>query len=92
MHFDVPVAARACASVQETLDGTGVLFAEPDYPLIAEILARLAQPGVLRDGVLEAQRARLARYQARDLGAELRHHLAPLLGSVAAAEKADADQ
>lgn len=79
MRFDLPVAARACAAVPETLDGAGVLFAEPDYPLIAELLARLAQPGALRDGVLAAQRARLARYQALDLGAELRRRLAPLL-------------
>ncbi|MEI7436117.1 MAG: glycosyltransferase, partial [bacterium] len=79
MRFDLPVAARACAAVPETLDGAGVLFAEPDYPVIAEVLARLARPGELRDGVLAAQRARLARYQALDLGAELRRHLAPLL-------------
>ena len=79
MRFDLPVAARACAAVPETLDGAGVLFAEADYPLIAETLARLAQPGELRDGVLAAQRARLARYQARDLGAELRRLMAPIL-------------
>jgi glycosyltransferase involved in cell wall biosynthesis len=80
MMHGVPVAAYAAAAVPETMDGAGILFREKRLELIAETLGRLHGDDALRDAVREGQRQRVARYRARDLSAELRHHLAPLLG------------
>lgn len=79
MANDVPVVAYAAAAVPETMDGAGVLFREKRYDWIAETIGELARNAALREGVLRRQRERIARYEARDLGAELRAHLAPLL-------------
>jgi len=79
MTHDVPVVAYAAGAVPETLDGTGVLLREKRFDLIAEILGRVAEDEPLRAAVLAGQRARLARYENRDLAAELRRCLQPLL-------------
>ncbi|MBU1693713.1 MAG: glycosyltransferase family 4 protein [Verrucomicrobia bacterium] len=76
---DVPVLAYAAAAVPDTLDGAGVLFREKRHDLVAEMMGRLVRDAALRDAVLRGQRERLARYEHRDLSAELRTHLAPLL-------------
>ncbi len=75
----VPILAYAAAAVPETLAGAGVLFAEKSFPAVAEMLARLAQPGALREAVLAGQDTRLKQFRGRDLAAELRRHLAPVL-------------
>jgi glycosyltransferase involved in cell wall biosynthesis len=75
----VPILAYAAAAVPETLDGAGVLFQKKDYPSVAEMLGRLAAPGAFREAVLARQAARLQRFMSRDLAAELRRHLAPLM-------------
>ncbi len=79
MVLDVPVLAYAAAAVPGTMDGAGVLFATKCYDLVAEMMGRLAVPGAFRSAVLNGQRARITRYESRDLGAELRNRLAPLL-------------
>ncbi len=79
MEFGVPVLAYAAAAVPETMDGAGVLAARKDYPELAGLAAALCRSGELRDRVLAGQRARMARFWARDLEAELAGHLAPLL-------------
>jgi glycosyltransferase involved in cell wall biosynthesis len=79
MTWDVPVLAYAEAAVPETMDGAGVLFREKRFDLIAEMIHRLAVPGALRESVIAGQRDRIQRYRSRDLPAELREHLAPLL-------------
>jgi glycosyltransferase involved in cell wall biosynthesis len=81
MVHDVPVMAYAAGAVPETLDGSGVLFHDKQFDLLAEMMGRVTAPGPLRDGVTEGQRKRLARYEDRDLQAELRTHLAPLLAT-----------
>ena len=80
MAHDVPVLAYAAGAVPETLDGSGVLFREKRFEAVAEMIGRLADDGPLRSAVLAQQRERLARYERRDLAAELRALLAPLLG------------
>jgi glycosyltransferase involved in cell wall biosynthesis len=80
MAHDVPVLAFAAAAVPETLDGAGVLFTEKRYDLVAETMGRLVRDASLRAAVLAGQRARLARFRARDREAEVRAALAPLLG------------
>ena len=79
MVHDVPVVAFAAAAVPETLDGAGILFREKRFDLVAEMMGRLVRDQSLRNAVIHGQRERLARYEQRDLAAELRKHLAPLL-------------
>ena len=79
MLHDVPVLARRAAAVPETLAGAGVLFDEPDFPLIAETLGRVLHEPGLRRGIIARQRRRLDVFRTRDLDAELRAALAPLL-------------
>jgi len=81
MVFDVPVIAYAAAAVPETLDGAGILVHDKRYELIAEIMGRVVHDSSLRNAVLDGQRRRMERYRRRDLGAELRGHLAPLLAA-----------
>jgi len=79
MAHDVPVLAYAACAVPETMDGAGVLFHRKEYPQIAEMMGRLTKDRALREGVIAAQRERVARYRSRNLEAELREHLSPLL-------------
>lgn len=79
MYYDVPVLAYAGAAVPGTMDGAGVLFKEKRFDEVAEMIGRLAHDPVLREAVLRGQRARVERYRARDLAAELRALLAPLM-------------
>jgi glycosyltransferase involved in cell wall biosynthesis len=88
MVHNVPVLAYAAAAVPETMDGAGVLFRNKDFPSIAEMLLRLSRDPVLREAVINGQRERLARYRRRDLEAELRVHLAPLLAGAPRGEGA----
>lgn len=80
MAADVPVLAFAAAAVPETMDGAGILFSEKRHEAVAEMLGRVVRDAALRKAVLAGQRARVARYRSRDLAAELRGHLAPLIG------------
>lgn len=79
MKNGVPVLAYAAAAVPETLDGAGVLFTEKDFPSVAEMMGRLVHDQRLRDAVIEGQNRRIERYRNRDVAAELRACLAPLL-------------
>ena len=80
MNAGVPVMAYAKAAVPETMDGAGVLFSEKRFDMIAEMMGRLVHDGELRAAVVKGQQERIARYKARDLAAELRECLRPLLG------------
>lgn len=81
MAMDVPVLAYDAAAVPETMNGAGVLFDRKDFASIAEMMDKLIQPGPMREAVLQAQRARIQRYESRDLEAELKSLLTPLLAS-----------
>ena len=79
MVHDIPVMAYDAAAVPETLNGAGILFRDKRDPALVELMGRMAHESPLRQAVLQRQRERLARYEARDGLAELRAHLAPLL-------------
>ncbi|MDI6775210.1 MAG: glycosyltransferase family 4 protein [Verrucomicrobiota bacterium] len=79
MASGVPVMAYAAAAVPDTMDGAGILFREKNYELIAEMMGRVARDAAFRAAVVEGQNERVRRYRARDLAAELRQHLAPIL-------------
>lgn len=79
MVMDVPVLAYAAAAVPDTMDGAGVLFHQKRFDQIAEMMGRLIHDEALREAVLTQQRQRIERYESRDLRAELKQKLAPLL-------------
>lgn len=75
----VPVVAHAAAAVPETMDGAGVLFEGKPFEAVAEMMGRLVRDVPFREAVVRGQNERIARMETRDLEAELRTHLAPLL-------------
>ncbi|MFH1477547.1 MAG: glycosyltransferase [Verrucomicrobiota bacterium] len=79
MAHNLPILAHAAGAVPETLDGAGVLFREKRWEDIAEMMGQLTRRGPLREAVVRGQQQRLARYRARNLEAELKTCLAPLL-------------
>lgn len=81
MAHNLPILAYAAGAVPETLAGCGVLVREKRWEQIAEMIGHLSRPGPLRTAVLTGQCQRLERYQQRDLDAEFKAALAPLLGN-----------
>ena len=79
MLHEIPILAHASAAVPETLGGCGILLAERRYDLAAELLNQLIQNAPLRQAVIDQQSERVERYRQRNLEAELRQHLSPLL-------------
>lgn len=76
----VPVLAFSACAVPETLGGAGVLFNEKRFASLAEMMGRMARDPALRASLLAGQDKRVLQLKARDLGRELRGHLAPVLG------------
>jgi len=58
MLMDIPVVAFRAGAVPGTLGASGVLFDEKRLDEVAELAARVAAPGRLREGVLAGQRRR----------------------------------
>jgi glycosyltransferase involved in cell wall biosynthesis len=81
MAHDIPVLAFAAGAVPETLDGSGVIFHEKDFPQVAEMLGHLTTDSGFRSAVIRSQRQRLGQYRERNLERELKEHLAPILSS-----------
>jgi len=76
----VPVMAFSACAVPETLNGAGLLFSGKKFEAIAEMMGRITRDPALRAALLVKQDQRVRQLMARDLGQELRAHLAPLLG------------
>ena len=72
MHFDLPILARACAAVPDTLDRAGVLFHALDRPVLAETIHRLVTDGALRQQIVAGQRARLADFAPERVEGQLK--------------------
>jgi glycosyltransferase involved in cell wall biosynthesis len=81
MHFDVPVVAYGAAGVPGTLGGAGLLVADKDFPVLAELIHRVVADPALRAAVVAGQRERLRAFDAATIGAQLRRHLAEVAGS-----------
>lgn len=79
MLHRIPILAHASAAIPETLDGSGILMQERNFPLAAELLHRLVSDKDLRTAIIEKQNQRLQRYRGRNLKDELHQHLTPLL-------------
>lgn len=79
MAHNLPILAYAAGAVPETLDGAGVMVREKRWDYIAEMMGQLTRRGSFREAVVHGQQQRLERYQTRNLEAELKACLAPLL-------------
>jgi glycosyltransferase involved in cell wall biosynthesis len=79
MMHGLPVMAYASSAVPETMDGSGILFHEKRFELIAEMIGRVTQDESLASAVISGQHERLARYAGRNLESELKKYLQPLL-------------
>lgn len=67
MAFDVPVVARACAAIPETVGGAGLLLPEwAEAELLGEAISRVVDDSRLRADLVERGRARLSQLTAFD--------------------------
>lgn len=80
-HFGLVVLAYDAGAVPETMGGSGILFTEKDYPLLAELLDRLERDSLLRERVIAAQRERLADFSRESFARHLERVLARLLAA-----------
>jgi glycosyltransferase involved in cell wall biosynthesis len=72
MLLDVPVLARRCTAVGDTLGGAGVQFEERHIDEIAEMGRLLATDAQLRAAVLAGQRRRLEAFEPATVEARLK--------------------
>jgi glycosyltransferase involved in cell wall biosynthesis len=79
MVFGLPVVAYDAGAVRETLRGAGVLLADKDPELVAELVWRLRGDGALRQSVLATQQRALGELERTDFRALLLERLAPVL-------------
>ena len=63
MHFDVPVVARRCAAVGETLGESGIQLSSAEAEEAAAAIHALVSCAEVREQVLAKQRARLADFR-----------------------------
>lgn len=75
MLLDVPVLAYRAGAVPGTLGGAGVLFREKRLAEVAEMAARLAGEGPLRDAVLRSQARRREDFAPRAVEAALKGYV-----------------
>jgi glycosyltransferase involved in cell wall biosynthesis len=79
MAFGLPVIAYDAGAVAETLRGGGILLREKRPEVVAELLGRVQEDGILRAEVLRTQERALAAVRAIDFSALLKERLAPVL-------------
>ncbi len=79
MAFDVPVLARDCGAVGETLGDAGILLPGGGVPPAAEAAALLLSDASVRRAVLQRQRMRLATFSGDGFVVGLRTLVARLL-------------
>ncbi|MBA3950219.1 MAG: glycosyltransferase family 4 protein [Acidobacteria bacterium] len=80
-HKGVPVIAYAATAVPETMDGAGVLFDEKDPALVASLINAVVSDAGLREAIVAAQDASLARHTTRDFDRLLLGHLDRMLAA-----------
>jgi glycosyltransferase involved in cell wall biosynthesis len=79
MALGLPVVAYDAGAVRETLRGAGILLEDKDPEVVAEVLWRVRQDGLLRRSVLASQQRAMSELRRTDFGALLRERLAPVL-------------
>ena len=71
MHAGVPVVARAAAAIPETVGGAGLLVPGPDPVVVAAAVDRVLSDAPVRDRMLAAGRARVARFSPERTGRQV---------------------
>lgn len=80
MAFEVPIVARACGAVPETLGDAGLLIPAEAGPLLfAEAVHRVLGDDPLRASLTQRGTARLEHFRADDARTDFLHHLATVL-------------
>jgi len=80
LAFDVPVVARACAAVPETLGGAGLLLPEAaSAELVAEAIDRIVRDDALRRDLVTRGRQRLRELTATDASIEMLRAIAEVV-------------
>lgn len=80
MHFGLPVVAYAAGAVPDTLGNGGVLVHEKKHAEIGHLLADIAQPGALRDLLIQNGRARVEYFSIDRFTRRVRELLAATAG------------
>jgi glycosyltransferase involved in cell wall biosynthesis len=62
MHFRLPILAYNSSVIPETLGGSGVMFTEKNFPMVAETIVELHENSPFRESILEAQTQRAAAF------------------------------
>jgi glycosyltransferase involved in cell wall biosynthesis len=62
MHFGLPIVAYAAGAVPNTLGDAGVLLTEKRHAEIGQLLAAVAAPGSLRDGLIARGRDKVVTF------------------------------
>jgi glycosyltransferase involved in cell wall biosynthesis len=70
-HKRIPVLALARTAVPDTMDGAGVLYAEPDPAEVAMLLDLVVSDQALQERILAGQDAALDRLRGRDFAGTL---------------------
>ena len=70
-HERIPVLALARTAVPDTMDGAGVLYAEPDPAEVAMLLDLVVSDEALQERILAGQDAALDRLRGRDFAGTL---------------------
>jgi glycosyltransferase involved in cell wall biosynthesis len=72
MACDLPVLAFGAAAVPETLGGSGIVFTEKRFALLAELVREICESAELREGLVAGQRRRLEALSVEHATSKLR--------------------
>lgn len=71
MYFGIPIIAYSAAAVPYTLDGSGILVTEKDFPSIAELINTVLYDNNLRQKIVEGQNKRLKDFSKGKIASRL---------------------
>lgn len=80
MWFDVPILAYQSTAIPYTLGGSGLMFDEKNYPMIAELIHQVVTKPELREKLIEGQRKRLEDFQHPVIERQLFDYLESFMG------------
>lgn len=75
MYFGVPIIAYNAAAVPYTLDGSGVLVKEKDYPRIAELINVILSQDALRQEIVQGQKKRLEDFSTAKIEEDFKRYI-----------------
>jgi glycosyltransferase involved in cell wall biosynthesis len=79
MHFGVPILAYESSAVTDTLDGSGILFAQKDLGRVAEMIDIVVKDKNVRERIVDGQKKRLEFFRRDRVEEQFLNCLAGLL-------------